>query len=74
MKMYDDLLHEVNDILSEEETKLRNSLQLNANASVGAIHNITFSLRLFIVEVKLMTGRSQEVDTFTFTFTSYSQY
>ena len=61
MKMYDDLLHEVTAILSEEETKLRNLLQLNASASVGAMYNITFSLRLLIVEVKLMTGRSQEV-------------
>ena len=61
MKMYDDLLHEVTAILSEEETKLRNLLQLNASASVGGMHNITFSLRLLIVEVKLMTGRSQEV-------------
>lgn len=61
MKMYEDLLHEVTDILSEEETNLRNLTLSDPSAALGAAHNITFSLRLFIVEVKLMTGRSQEV-------------
>ena len=72
MKMYEDLLHEVTDILSEEESNLRNLTLSDSHAALVAAHNITFSLRLFIVEVKLMTGRSQEVDTFT--FISYSQY
>lgn len=72
MKMYDDLLHETSGILSEEESKLRKLLHsqvstestmvsTDCTAELRAAYNITFSMRIFIVEVKLMTGRSQEV-------------
>lgn len=61
MKMYDDLLHEASNILTEEETRLQHNSSDDKIPIEWKQHNLSFSLRLLIVEVKLMTGRSQEV-------------
>mmetsp|Transcript_32080 Transcript_32080/g.46239 ORF Transcript_32080/g.46239 Transcript_32080/m.46239 type:complete len:558 (-) Transcript_32080:59-1732(-) len=62
MKLYDDLLHEVGEILTDEELKLQSHITTSVNkpSDLNNKHCLSFSLRLYIVEVKLMTGRSQE--------------
>ena len=63
MKLYDDLLHEVGEILADEETKLQSQITttMKKPSNLKHMHCFSFSLRLYIVEVKLMTGRSPEV-------------